>query len=578
MTKHRKKKANVRQQEKVARAQHKNEFIRKMRKVLDAIGCNHVLALMPPKELELLYNMRCHTINITIAPGDTMPPGNLKWIKQMMSAMLKRYEVQLMPGGKPVDLDTYFTAGITVLWYANSLTFEEYPKAAQVKEALIPYYYEKDLKHQAYVHLRQFAETISLIMSDLTKCIFWATVNMKAMKADSQYAYHMEWHSTVPEKRMVPVGGENHTVYRLGIARYQTGPEWLQFKAGHNIPGADPDKEVKVYVQSHVMKRLYERIDCIPKESVFVEFLNSLREPVITYNTQTRKILIEYQLFNVKTGYLLATMAGNRLIIRTFLFITLTGSPEGERLHKNARIKKDDVTFLEIDRLSTFMTPEIQQNKHIKQFFVEAGMKSLFDLYDIIKDKDITITKHPNTTLLEDYLGIDLTKEFPDEGEENTDEWEAGYEEELDRGCEEPTDQAALTQPEVKPAAAPPAPKTLPWTKRAWMALITFGIRVIDLLGVNLTLLDKKLDDKSKNDDPKSFAFDKDSKFSSSKFNLAGKITAWILLLFGGIIYTLVTLPPFLIKLLIKGKKKTAQRIDYKQFLAGRRRKKKSRK
>ena len=103
MSKHKKKKTNTLHLEKVAKAQHKNEYIRKLRKVLNAIGCSHIYELLPSDEFDWLYKLRCQSIQIVIAPGDIMPPGKLKWIKRLLSAMLKRVQLPSRKKGSSVS-------------------------------------------------------------------------------------------------------------------------------------------------------------------------------------------------------------------------------------------------------------------------------------------------------------------------------------------------------------------------------------------------------------------------------------------------------------------------------------------
>ncbi len=579
MSKHRKKKQNVSNLDKVAKAQHKNEYFRKIRKVLDAIGCSHVLALMPPNELDLMYTIRCQAINVTIAKGDVMPPGKLKWIRRLISAMLKRYEVQLVKDGKKVDLDTFFTAGITLVWYGSVLEFDDYPRADEVKEALIPYAMDKQYKNMAFIELRHIASVTSQMMSDVTKRIYWATVNLNMNNEKANQGFHMVWHSTPAEKINVKIKGETHVAYRLGVPEYQKGPKWISIAdPDKKLPDHKQKKPVDVYIQAHALFRLAERNDCVTREILMQELIKTFENPVFTLDQQSGKILIEYKLYNVKTGYLLVSMVDNKLVIRTFLFITQTGSPEGNKLRRNARLRKDEITFLELDRLSTFMTSEMQENKHIRQYFAEAGLKPMFELYKILKDKNITIARHANTTLIEDYLGIDLTKEFMEEEtlekEQNENENEIEDEEENELNEEDGATEKGAS-PKTRPKVSENSVNKIHWTKKIILGVITFVIRIFDLLAVQQAKNSEKSGSKKQTDDNDIPAHDKDDKFSSSKLSLPGKIAGWTIILTIGLIYTLIMIPINLIRRLIKGKKSETNRIDYRQFVAGRKKKKK---
>jgi hypothetical protein len=43
-------------------------------------------------------------------------------------------------------------------------------------------------------------------------------------------------------------------------------------------------------------------------------------------------------------------------------------------------LMKEDINYLDIDKLSTFVLSDIANNEHVKQLFVEAGCESLFKI------------------------------------------------------------------------------------------------------------------------------------------------------------------------------------------------------
>ena len=481
MAKPKKKKPNIRNLEKVAKAQYKNEFFRKLRKALDAIGCGAIYDLLSAVELEYIYSTRCQSINISVAENDFMPPGKLKWIKRLVSAMLKRYDVQLMPNGGSVDLDTFLTAGVTLVLYQRALEASHYRLALKVKEALSPFEQNKQSRLDAFGHLKHIALTTGLMMSDFTKRVYWSDTNLKVAQNDLNVGFQMVWHSIIPEKFYVQIKNETHLGFRVGLPEYQKGPKWISIRAGtQGLPAESADQDVEVYIQHHALRRLTERNDCVSRESILLELIRSLENPKMVYDEKSEKILIDFYLYNVKTGYLLAYCVGNKLLIRTFLFITHMGVPEGDKLRQQTGLKKKEIEFLELDKLSTFMTPEIQENKHIKHLFIEAGCRSLFSLYKILLQKNIKISKHPNTALLEDYLGLDLTKEYLEEDEEEI-FMEEEFEEETPQTVEADEGSAEGNVPEQPPHINI-------WLKiLGWIVIVIMAIPIVLWLIVKLT-------------------------------------------------------------------------------------------
>lgn len=76
---------------------------------------------------------------------------------------------------------------------------------------------------------------------------------------------------------------------------------------------------------------------------------------------------------------------------------------------------KEDIIYLAIDKLSTFIYSDIASNDRIKQLFIDAGCESLFKIDkgsfverddDTIAAKAEMITKYLQVDALPDYRGI----------------------------------------------------------------------------------------------------------------------------------------------------------------------------
>ena len=79
-------------------------------------------------------------------------------------------------------------------------------------------------------------------------------------------------------------------------------------------------------------------------------------------------------------GYFRGDIIEGRIILRTFLFITNNGTPEGDRLLANTGLKKEDKNYLAIDKISTFIKSDIDTNQRVKEIFVNAGCGSIFEI------------------------------------------------------------------------------------------------------------------------------------------------------------------------------------------------------
>ncbi|MEI6123307.1 MAG: hypothetical protein WCQ95_06730 [Bacteroidota bacterium] len=413
MAKHKKKKVNHHHLEKVARAQHKNEYYRKIRKVLHALNCDSIFSMIPNGDLEALYTLRFQSVNITIAEGERMPAGARKYTSKFISEALKEKTVKLLPDGAEVDLDTYLTAGITMMYWALGLDEDKYAKAAQIKKDLNYFCTNEKIKTDAWSTIHAIVQSAVMAFSDLNKRLYYGVFKPDVSGTKMKACHLLDWHSVIPERVYFQVNGERHNAVRVGHCSMNDGPKWVSVKAKNlGVHSANPDKEFPVYIQAHALQRIAERNDCVYSETLNVYLYCSLQAVKCQRQLSSGKFLIDFEVVDVKTGYLLADIIDDKLIIRTFLFMTQEGMPESDKLKELTGLQRSDIQYLDLDKLSTFMTTEVHENPRIRKLFADAGCDCIFKLREIIEKYDIPIKKHPAATLLEKYIGLDDANKF----------------------------------------------------------------------------------------------------------------------------------------------------------------------
>lgn len=134
--------------------------------------------------------------------------------------------------------------------------------------------------------------------------------------------------------------------------------------------------------------------------------------PVVS-NDLYGNILMEFRYFNTKAGYFRLDIIDGKIIIRTFLFVTNNGTPEGQKLGSNTGLQKLDKKYLAIDKLSTFMTSDIGKNENVKKIFIDAGCQCLLELYERSHSVATNTPKHFDSELMLKYIDYER-KYFPE--------------------------------------------------------------------------------------------------------------------------------------------------------------------
>jgi hypothetical protein len=166
-----------------------------------------------------------------------------------------------------------------------------------------------------------------------------------------------------------------------------------------------------VYVQSHALNRLAERLDGVEPGVLHFSIYSSLSEPKVS-KSRSGFLMFKYEIFGNKAGYLLGEVVDDKIVIKTFLFLTNAGTPEADKLKAATGLMKEDIMYLDIDKLSTFVYSDIAGNDRIRQLFIDAGCESLFRIdkagfgtrgEDTITAKAEMIAKYLQVDALPDY-------------------------------------------------------------------------------------------------------------------------------------------------------------------------------
>ena len=386
-------------------AQYRSKFFRKLKHVIDEFGGNDIYPLIPQKVLDDIYLCRSTPFKYVIAVGSNVPSNIYNDAKAILPNMLRHYKVMLQPKLYEMTLFDYFTVNFTIFTFYTRLKDTDFNNANRVKEALHDLVNDNATNQKANEDTYLVLQSFGFGQCDLRKCLYWYKHDYhlpKSFPAESENIIYIN--TIIPENITIEIDGIQRPAIRLGWAFPYTGAEWLSIKpSALNFKGPLAEMPVKVYIQSHALNRLAERIDCFETGMVQYNMYSSLVEPKIFYDNNNN-ILIEYKFFNAKAGYFRADLINGIILIRTFLFITNNGTPEGQLLEKNTGLQKLDKKYLAIDKLSTFMSSDIGNNEEVRNILKSSGCQSLLVLHEnmqpLLSKKDNSY----NFNLMTSYL------------------------------------------------------------------------------------------------------------------------------------------------------------------------------
>ena len=241
-------------------------------------------------------------------------------------------------------------------------------------------------------HAHNNAVLIKVISSltDVSKKIFCISLRKEgACIAD----YIPEVSAFLPIKKSISINGNRRPIYKVGLPSNANVHEWAKIDVsllGDHYSGEK--KELDVYIQEHALKRMEERLDTMGALSR--NFMLAITFPHLkSLESYRGYLLIPIEPANVRVGYLFCNVIKDMLVIRTFLFITHSATPEGDRLKEYTGMDRSDISYWKIDRLSTLLKIDKEHWPKLARMFEVVGIKNIQDLnvegfYDGVGNED----------------------------------------------------------------------------------------------------------------------------------------------------------------------------------------------
>ena len=409
----RKKKRNNRHNKQEMR-HHRNQFLKKTEQTMALVGDASAFKLLSKADYTLLFHCRLRPYKI-ILPNPQDSKINSHILKAMNHNLTTLLQQKYIEFGRPkIKISVYdFSVYLETLHLFWSNAPKNNPEIAEQFRACFPLFAEVDFTDIRVAVLVKVKNAINLTVwffSNVTSHFMRASPE-EVKKLTSPYDNAVFFNNYILEEKpaetkMLKIDGHSRIVYRLyhdngeAFVPLTIKPERL------GIQGVMQKFPLQVYIQEHALIRIGERIgkfyaifNYLPVTSAIF-----LSDPVPAENKYS--CLFPFKISGLKLGYLKGDIIGDKLVIRTFLFLTNNGTPEGKKLHKLIGIEKADKKYLGIDQMSAFIYSDINEDKKLKSLFCEAGCGDLFRL-----NKNMLINtngkKITSAKLLTQYLGLE---------------------------------------------------------------------------------------------------------------------------------------------------------------------------
>lgn len=382
--------ANVEQQRKAL----KERFMDRIKKFIVIIGGPELLAKFPPIFIHHLYGVRYPVLKAKAAPGSEMSKTRVVQFNKLMYQLMEGVDL-ILPNGNTVPLSWYLSEGLTLIDCVGETDVIANPDLLELKTYFTPYLHDSKMHRELQDDLVDLVTHTCRLLADYNDRIYSADLSMTPYFARFNPQNDIIIHELKPEKHQIMLEDGVRSAIRLGWASPELTWEYFNVKPskiGFKTVGLDIP--LQLYITFHTLDRLRERINITPGIMHEIMLLTFIQDK-IPHRWSGNESHVDFKIADHKVGYFVVRLHGDKLVVRTFLFLTNSGTFEGEKLGRLLSINKVDKEYLKIDTLPTFNSYHIDQNEKLSKLFKDAGCGSLLQLGYLqeftanqIKDKD----------------------------------------------------------------------------------------------------------------------------------------------------------------------------------------------
>jgi len=361
-----------------------NVFYRNLKEILTYFNCGNIVDIMDMQLKKAIFKIHLYPPKLYPEDAKGISKKMFKEIQYEINRIMHEVSVPLPDCNTELPAYKFYTylgtMSSTLDFLENSKLKHEQQIAQILSEHINITELERELVKKIFNSCNLLSFRLSKPPGDMI-CVYPGVRNgniqLDIFKHKGPLKFLVTHHKQVV--KMLNIDNHPRPVFRLGILNYNNQQFWSRVNRSllENVP-FDAGETVPVYLQSHAMERLKERLDMFDIGDLHFHTIYSFIEPKIIRSNGY--YLIEYEILNCKLGYWVARFIEGDLVILTFLFLTNHSTPEGAKLEKLSGLSKIDIQYWNIDRISTFYQSDLKDNAEIRKLFNDAGCESLFHL------------------------------------------------------------------------------------------------------------------------------------------------------------------------------------------------------
>ena len=354
------------------RAERLSKVRSEFREVIAAVGLQTVFAKLPIDVRDVVRQPYPKArISIEVDPSDKAGSNIRDAVESLITTTL------VVCDGRNLSLERFFRFFVPLLHYFNAIKPWVETSPVAIATQISNLFFERHAKAFLAALLRR-VDKVLIEHTKIDSGIWWSKIVMEPLPRGGNRPL-ISIYREPPNIMYIGLDGKSpQPAYRCGAPSGVEGLYWVNWPSSL-VRREGLNREYPVYVQQHALDHLRERVRI--SGSLVDDFMwQSLRKPVILPGRRSDEFLVEYRFFQWLLGYLPVRRLDDKIVVKTFLFLTMDGTPQHLQLYDKLRLVRADKVAKELDTLNVFLSTDIQNDPVLRQVFHECDCGHLFDM------------------------------------------------------------------------------------------------------------------------------------------------------------------------------------------------------
>ncbi|MFT3751375.1 MAG: hypothetical protein QM800_00280 [Paludibacter sp.] len=319
---------------------------------------------------------------VVVKKGHAVPRQYVKMVQQEMHKFMNFYPV----GNPEIGLfySDFIIYGMAFLTYiqtkGNTKNYCEQSEAYKLIAAKASQN-DEEFENNFMFNYWQYAHYLLLDISKINFRIYGFEWEWKELDNICKFAGHIILTSCKAEKLHFTYRNKVRPAFRAMLGQFiSSKPVYLSIPYNKIIEESEQTHLLEVYVQSHALARMKERLDLLEPIQRNSFLTSSLYNSDICQLHNGQLVIKFTKEDKQPLGYLPFTIINKQLFILTFLPICSQNAPEGKKLQEQLGISRNEIEFLGMDKLSFFRETDFEAIPRLKEAVIEAGLWHLTEL------------------------------------------------------------------------------------------------------------------------------------------------------------------------------------------------------